>query len=281
LKVTAMLKTAFLLVICMAVSPAAAAEGFDAKRVTVRMVPGITSWQQVPTDELRDARRALGQGRSVRSTLLRQLADLGDGFAALRFAQRLDEQGDAVLLGDIAHYYGIAAATGRGGAINGLIGTLDKIGQGDLSQSRLNVLKEILLTYANAGNSYAVEAILRFQTTGSPFGPLDDDVIALLGRAQGEGTGKLALQVALDIMQKTDPATEDLIRAQAYLATAMTARSVETQLVAKNLVPLLDRMVAERLASAPAAVADPNDPSDLPASEQPEPLPEALTKVTP
>ncbi|MDO6591925.1 hypothetical protein DS901_12630 [Loktanella sp. D2R18] len=214
-------------------------------RITVQMMPGITSSAQLPTQELIDARKALTEGRPIYTIQMRELADLGDGFAAMKFGDWLADHSETSNLSDVAHYYGIAAATARGGAMTRLINTLDRVEPSDLLRARSNVLENIMLTYARAGNSHAVEAVLRYQATGKPFGRIDAEVETLAAEAQGEAAAQIALHLAVQIIQNPQHTTADLERAQTHLEAASTTTSLETQIVASNLLPLLDSAVAQ------------------------------------
>jgi hypothetical protein len=250
-----------LLLTCLAPHTAISQTSSDTvapERITVRIVAGITSSRQLPSDALIRARATLSQGGDVRSSQLRQLADLGDGFAALRFAQRLEQQNNGVPTSDIAHYYGMAAATGRGGSVTGLIRMLDQLTASDLSASRARVLKNIMMSYALAGNSHAVDAVLRYQQRQQPFGSLEEELVAVLDIAAGEGAAKMGLQIATIILRDPQVTTPDLLRAQQYLQLAITAASFETTLTAQNMIPLVEaklqsgpdlaRLTAERSA---------------------------------
>ncbi len=224
----------------------ALAQDVSADRITVRVVPGITASRQLPSQTLINARRALAAGNDISVSNIRQLADLGDGFAALRFAQALAQSDNPSLRADTAHYYGIAAATGRGGAITGLIRTLDNIDADTLSDGRRETLKDILIAYALAGNSHALDAVMRYQLAEEPLGQLNDEMIALMEGASGEGAAKLGLQLALTIMRNPTSTTAELLHAQRYLAVANTANSLETKVVAQNLISLLEADLQSR-----------------------------------
>ncbi|MEM9845684.1 MAG: hypothetical protein AAF965_12860 [Pseudomonadota bacterium] len=213
-------------------------------RITVVMTPGITSWLQLPSDDMVQTRRDLAQGRFVSTRQLRRLADLGDGFAALRFAQRLEESG-AVNPVDIAHYYGMAAATGRGGAIMNMIRYLDQIDPADVSPRRLSLLRSIVIAYANAGNSAAAEALVRYHWRQVPFGPLYDEVETVLARLDGELAAELSLDHSVAILQDRQHTRDDLLDVQTYLARASQSTSLQTRLVAQNLEPVLQEALAE------------------------------------
>ena len=221
-------------------------EPIPPNRITVHMRPGITSSAQLPTQELINARKALTQGRSIYISQMRQLADMGDGYAASKFGEWLDARPETSQLSDIAHYYGIAAATGRSGGIGKLIRTLDRMEPSDLLRARSDVLENIVFTYARAGNSTAVDAVIRYQASRKPFGRIDMELENLLAESQGEGAAQISLHLAMQILQSPEPTVDDLQRAEGYLQIASTTTSLETHLVATNLTPLLDAALAQQ-----------------------------------
>jgi len=218
------------------------AQGSDpsAGRITTVVAPGITSTRQLP-QHLQIVRKRLSAGQSVRISQLRELADLGDGFAALRFAQMLEENGANGA--DIAHYFGISAATGRGGAIIGLLKALDALEADDLSPARSRILKPIVLAYARAGNSYAVEGVLGFQRSGEPFGDLSADLAPLVAIAPKEPAAEIALLLATRTLKAPDPSQTDLNDAVSLLNLAAKSQSLQTAVTAQNLQPLLQQKI--------------------------------------
>lgn len=221
-------------------TPLVAQDVIEPHRITVEMVRGIRSSTELPTEELIAARRALAAGQRISTAQLRQLADIGDGFAALRFAQWLDRQGDRVPAADVAHYYGVAAATGRGGAIANLIKALDRIPADELGPRRANVFKNVILTYARAGNSYAIDAVFRYHSQSTPFGPLDDELARIVERAGGDAAAELALQLAVILLRDPAMTEDDLEQVDWHLQTALTSSSLTTQVTAQNLIPVLN-----------------------------------------
>lgn len=237
-----------LLTLCLTIASSQQAlaekEPVSPERTTVTLVSGITSTHQIPVS-LRQTRRDLARGYNVSFSKLRQLADLGDGFAALRFAQRLEELEQPVDPADIAHYYGIAASTGRGGAITRLIKQLDNLGSEDISASRLKMFQTIVVAYAQAGNSYAADAILRYHRSGEPFGNLSLELESILDSAIEESANAIALQLALNALEKPDPSQEDLFGAREHLLLAQRSTSLQTLSIAQNLIPLVEQKLVE------------------------------------
>ncbi|MEJ6402668.1 hypothetical protein [Yoonia sp. 2307UL14-13] len=234
------------LALCMPVGAETDDEPIAPHRITVVMTPGITAWWQLPSDDLVEARRRLAQKGAVSTGQMRRLADLGDGFAALRFAQHLEKFATQPRAADIAHYYGVAAATGRGGAIVNMIRFLDQIDPTDVSPQRLALLKSIVVAYANAGNSAAADALVRYHWRQVPFGPLYDEVDVLLANLNGELAAELSLDQSLAILQDHQHTRDDLVNVQAYLATARASESLQTRIVAQNLEAMLAEAMARQ-----------------------------------
>lgn len=243
----------FAAALCLLVTPAFAQTDdttVDPNRITVQMMPGITSSNELPTLGLTNARKALAAGQSISVTRMREIADFGDGFAAYRFADWLRDNTDVPPYSDIAHYYGIAAATGRGGAIRQMIRALDAVEPANLARARSDVLENILFAYAEAGNQLAIDAVIRYNKSQQPFGRLDTEVEALLDHVNGESAVQIALHLVSGILQYEEPSQYDLDLAEDYLDIAMTSESLKSQLIASNLVPLVEQ-ASIKLTSAP------------------------------
>lgn len=231
---------------CLCVVPAAA-QVVDAnggrntgdpstRRLSIQVVPGITSPRQLEDETLQRARTALAQGGPISFTHLRALADRRDGFAAYRLAEFLMSQDNPALAADAALYFSIAAGTGRGGAMGGMIKAIDLIDPETASPARLQVLLDMLLTYAQAGNSQAVTAALRYHLTGAPFGPLEEHVDMLVSAAGPSSSAPVALQMATAILQAERLTRGELQRARDFLMIAKDAETLSTALTATNLL---------------------------------------------
>lgn len=223
--------------------------GAAAQHVDVTVVHGITRSDQLPP-RLLAVRKRLSRGAHVRFDQLRDLADHRDGNAAFQLANRLDLQARPDLAADIAHYYGIAAVTGSGGAIFGFVEALDRVDPERTSAGRLEVLKNALLAYAIAGSSAATEALIRHHVSGTPFGPMQAELEALAAREGAQGAEAAALQLASEILQDGAAAPEDLRRARGYLEAAGRGHSLRHQLIVQNLQPVVDLRLAEAVALA-------------------------------
>ncbi len=227
----------------------------EAKRISVELAPGLQSTRQLPW-RLQQARRRLIDGGSVSLTDLRRIADYGDGFAAYRFAERLMKTGNPDLADDAAHYYGMAAATGRAGAIFGMVQAIDAIEDFDaVPPRRMDVIRDILLAYARAGNSRAIDAVLQYHLAGKPFGSFGGDVERLVLNGSGDGAAGVSLQLATALLQKPDPTRAELERARDYLELAQASDSMRMTLIAGNLMP----GVETALAALPVPIPETDD----------------------
>ncbi|SFL60999.1 hypothetical protein SAMN04488004_13224 [Loktanella salsilacus] len=218
----------------------------DAPQVSVVMVTGITRSDQLPPT-LVQARKALSANVALRDSTLRDLADLMDGNAAFQYAKRLDFVAKPGLAAHAAHYYGIAAATGRGGAIYGFIKALDALDPATTTPGRLANLRNILVTYANAGSAPALEAVLRYHARNTPFTDMRAELDRILVETDGPAAHAVALQLASEILHSDSPTPAELQKARQYLLRAEDSDSLRTRLISQNLLPLVEaRVVALR-----------------------------------
>ena len=151
----------------------------SATQVSVTMERGVRSHRDLKTAHLRKIRRDMVDGKEVSSEDLQDLADAGDGVAALRLVKSWKEN-ETVPTEDLARYYALAAKTGRVAGLVGLIGILEDLNPYTIHPERLREYENILFAYADAGNLAASEAIVRFHRSSKPFGPMPDRISALL-----------------------------------------------------------------------------------------------------
>lgn len=238
----------------------------DDNSATVVLTPGITNSNDLPSPALIRARKAMVEKRPVPFSTMRQLADLGDGFAAYNVAKILADSDGNVRPDDVAHYFGIAAATGRSSALYGMIHAIDRFEPGEVSESRLRILRQILSEYAQAGNSIAAKAVHRYHNAGVPFGSFQTTLDAIIDNPSTEGSDAFALQRAIQILQRDTGERDDLEQARSYLDRALESESVSVLAIAQNLSKTLDEKIAalpEDLSDAPAPSLRP-EPATLP-----------------
>ncbi|RVT82575.1 hypothetical protein DXV76_15130 [Rhodobacteraceae bacterium CCMM004] len=222
----------------------------EARKIRVVLTPGITSNRDLTDPVLQAARKRMFQGGAVSPRALQALADLGDGNAALRLIKRLEAAGADTPPATIAHYYGIAAATGRVSGLNGLVRTLRDLDPTTTSAARLAVLRDIVVAYAAAGNSTAAAAVVEFAAAGRPFGPMDDAIQDLADR----GNPLIALNRANALIQGGWDTADDLTRAQSYLKAVSQTAPVRAQTFARTMIPVLDARIA--VLTAPRATQE-------------------------
>ena len=213
------------------------------QKVSVVLTRGITRSDQLPPNLAR-ARKALSAKSELRLSTLRALADHADGNAAFQFAKKLDFAARPSLADDAAHYYGIAAATGRGGAIYGFVRALDAIDPAQTSDTRLNNLRAILIAYANAGSAPALEAMLRYHIKKAPFADLSADLERLALQSKGPASDAIALQLASEIINSKTTDAGQLEQAQLYLQSLQDTESLRLRLISENLMPLVQSQIA-------------------------------------
>lgn len=222
----------------------------EARRISVKLTEGLTNSDQLPNEHLKAVRKRLNQKKSVRYRDLQALADLGDGNAAFQLAKILDESGKPDLIGDAAHYFGIAAATDRGGAIFGMVRSLEMLDSETVSPGRLRNLRYVLLKYAKAGNSIAADALIRFHQTGHPFGSLTNEINNIVLKRGGPAVAPVALLLASEILQAPAQTEPELELARTYLRTATKATSLRVRATAENMIPVVDIMIQNASATA-------------------------------
>ena len=216
----------------------------EARKIAVTLAPGIRSNHDLKEPNLRSARTKMIDGEAVATDALRALADAGDGIAALRLIAQLRDEGHTAAPENLAHYYGIAATTGRVAGLSGLVRTLDQVDPAATTPARLALLKTIVMAYAQAGNSIAAAGMMRFHLSQRPFGAMPQDITRLAKEGQSKGNAVIALQLAGDLIQMNWDDAAALTQAQGYLRAAADATtSVRVQLITGNLLPVLEARI--------------------------------------
>ena len=226
------------------------------RRRAVTLTRGVRSGRDLKTHELRIARDRMVKDQSVSADNLRALADAGDGIAALRLIKRLDAEGRDAAPANLAHYYGIAASTGRVTGLFGLVRTLERVDPSSTSQARLKLLKSIVVAYARAGNPVASAAMMRFHLAERPFGPMPDEITRLATSARGTGNAVIALQLAGELIQTGWENPAALAQAEIYLTRALKSESVRIKLIAGNFLPVLKVRIQTLSSNVQLAEAD-------------------------
>lgn len=210
------------------------------RQIAVVVTKGLTSTKKLPTPELKDARKRMLAGKDVTPDELRALADHGDGLAAQKYERYLSDNAATSTASDIAYYGTIALGTGRVWALPAVVDALRKIDPATEPEARKKAYAAVLYPYAWAGNSLALDAIIDLNGKDKLFGEMSkatQDKIA----AQGEkaGDGRVALRLAIALLQKPERSKADLALAQHFLKLAQASDNVQVQATATNLITLL------------------------------------------
>lgn len=186
---------------------------------------------------LKDIRARIVADEPVTITELQILADVGDGLAAYRLAQRLVAMNRPELNGKAAHYLAIAVNDGRTYAVPSLFDILSDRTT-DISPVRLAHIENALNRQAAAGEPASVIALARLYLQGYPFGAKPEKAKALLRAAVDQQfvDAALALQMAMLIASASPLTTEDAAAVRAYLQVAQQSPDIGTRTAAENLL---------------------------------------------
>lgn len=211
----------------------------EARKISVTVDPGLKRTVDLPEGPLRAARVAMLAKEEVAPDLLRQLADLGDGLAALRYLRHLSANGGSA--SDIAYYGSIAAAAGRVAGLAPAVAAMRRLDPATEPPERVKVYVEMLYPHAWAGNVVALDGVALLTGEGRLFGPMSEKTRAkMLDQAAKIGDGRLELLMATELMR--DPAARatsaDTIRS--YLNRAAAGSHPGVHSAAMALLASLD-----------------------------------------
>lgn len=139
-------------------------------------------------------RQRLFAGAPLSPQQLKFLADKGEGLAAVRYAQAMQQRGGAQ--GITVTYFAKAAALGRKDAVKPFLALLRTPGA-SLSADDLRAAEASLLALTKGGNVDAMTGLAQFYLTGAPFGANDKKALELLVMAGRRGDGEAAVQAGL------------------------------------------------------------------------------------
>ncbi|NTE88252.1 hypothetical protein [Agrobacterium rubi] len=207
--------------------------GADAQqRRKAGFIAGITRTDQLPTLELRDARKRMVKKQRISYRQLQVLADRGDSLAAMLVAKQLYEKPE--LAKDALHYFTMAAAAGRSGAVKPLVALVRKIDPEPANRKRLDAAETVLRAHAARGDEAAFEGLMGAYRSGTPFENSPAKYAAFRASAAHRGNATAALEEAISLIS-TNGLTTKRSEIEAYLVVAERSDDLKTQSVAGAL----------------------------------------------
>jgi len=201
----------------------------------------VRQTRDLPSRYLRSIRRTMISGAPVNATDLRALADAGDGLAAFRYAKLLQAMPNPDPKGAAAHYYSIAAYTGRAFAVPPLARMLMAEGAG-YSDSRLKQALNAMTVQAISGNAVAATLLGQMYADGVPFGHDLAQAQTFLAMTSKGGSPKVALQLGIALMSDPTDASAGSPAARSALRLAAAGDDLSVRVTAENLLRLLDTL---------------------------------------
>lgn len=209
----------------------------------------VTRSKDLPTPALQAARKRMNGGGAISTAELRALADNGDGLAAFRFARLLQATTPPPKLGVVAHYYAIAAYTGRSFAVPDLARLMVTEGA-EYGDNLLRQCLNALTIQAISGNAKAALALSQMYSDGLPFGRDPAAARHFLGMA-GKNDPAAALKLGLALLADPADAALDHVGARAALGLAASGSDLAVRVTAENLLILLNQLPPQSIKAAP------------------------------
>jgi hypothetical protein len=161
--------------------------------------------------------------------------------------QRLQADGADKHVSDIAYYGSIAVNTGRIKSLRPAVQAMALLDPATEPKARLKVYAAMLYAHAWAGNPLALDAVMDLNGEGKLFGKLSDTTRAKIEeQGQKAGDGRVALRLAVGLMDRLDAPPEDLQRAHDYLVQAAAGTNFAVQTTASNLLGVLAGRMARQ-----------------------------------
>ncbi|TNC50852.1 hypothetical protein FHG66_07740 [Rubellimicrobium rubrum] len=228
-----------------------------ASAVTLVFDNRITETRDLPTAELQQARRRMIAGEQISWDQMRALADLGDGLAAFRLAERIVALNDPTLLGDAAFYYANSAYTNRDYAVGPLVRILQRRDV-EISPRRLEHLENALRALALNGDEKAAKALTDFYMSGHPFGRQPEKALEFRLDLAQSGNADAAMALVLEALSGRAQVPLDDEQVQRLLGIVEASDDLGLRTTALNL----RRM--RGLETASAAPVEPEPPGVRP-----------------
>lgn len=198
----------------------------------------VRKTRNLPTEHLRALRRAMLAGEVLGMADLRDLADAGEGLAAFRLAKLLEAEGKPDPTGVAAHYYAIAAYTGRAFAVAPLARLLKEDGAG-YSPSRLTNALNAMTVQTLSGDPQAATLLGQMYAEGSPFGLDAAKAQAYLAMASDGGSMPALLQLGVTLMTDPSDTAAGNPGARSALELAAAGDDLAVRVTAENLLRLM------------------------------------------
>lgn len=219
----------------------------EASKISVVVTPNLSHTRQLPTPELRAARKDMLADKDISDDLLRGIAMHYDGLAAQKLVDRLVADGAEKHASDIAYFGSIAVSTGRIKSLRPAIAAMMQLDPASEPAERIRVYATMLYGYAWAGNPVALDAVMDLNGEGKLFGPLSEKTRAkIIAQGEAAGDGRVALRLAVGLTDRADAPMADLEQARAYLLQAAAGPHFAVKTTASNLLTILDARMASQ-----------------------------------
>lgn len=215
----------------------------ESRQISVKVTPGLTKTNRLPTRALRQARRDMLAKKVVSDEHLVALANHGDGLAAQKYVRLLvaRHDGDPSFASDIAYYAAIAVGTGRVWSLPDMVEAMHFLDVETEPKARVKKYISVLYPHAWAGNGLALDALIDFNGPGQLFGDLSETTRKrILAQSEKNGVGHAELHMAINLMRNPNRSEQETELARGYLERAMLADNLVIKTAASNLLPLLD-----------------------------------------
>lgn len=202
---------------------------------------GLTRTAKLPTPALREARQAMLDGKDISPDALKALADHWDGLAAQKYVRYLLADVPGAPPSDIAYYGTVAVSTGRVWTLPQVVDALRQLEPATEPPARIKAYAAMLYAHAWAGNSLALDAVIDLNGAGRLFGPMSAATQKrILAQGEKAGDGRIALRLALVLLQKPGRSAAETELAKHYLTLAKAASNLEVSTTAANLASLIE-----------------------------------------
>jgi len=219
----------------------------EASRISIVVTPNLSHTKRLPTAELRAARKDMLAGTDISDDLLRGISLHYDGLAAQKLVERMLADGAEKHASDIAYFGSIAVSTGRIKSLRPAIAAMMQLDVAAEPAERVRVYAAMLYGHAWAGNPMALDAVMDLNGEGKLFGPLSEKTRAkIVAQGKAAGDGRVALRLAVGLIDRPDAPMADLEQARTYLVQAAAGPHFAVKTTATNLLTIVDTRMASQ-----------------------------------